>query len=128
MHQQHTDPRIGLVLIGFSPPDRFRAVARHLEWPGKVFSDTDRVAYGLLGLGRAPLWRTYSPRTLLTYARAHRAGQRWSKPVEDTRQLGGDAVVVGGTVTDLWRPRTPDDRPRVEDVLGVASQRASAAE
>jgi hypothetical protein len=32
-------------------------------------------------------------------------------PTEDTRQLGGDAVLVDGRVVQLWRPRTPNDRP-----------------
>ena len=124
MHHQHTNPRVGLVLVGFSPPERFAAMARHLEWTGRVLTDPDRVLYATLGLGRAPLWRVYSPKTLRTYARAYRAGRSWSKPVEDTRQLGADAVIVDGVVTDLWRPRTPDDRPSATEVLRVASQRA----
>lgn len=125
MHERHTDERVELVLIGFSPADRFAAMARHLGWTGRVFTDSDRVVYAALGLGRAPWWRTYSPKTLRTYARAYRAGRRWSRPVEDTRQLGGDAIAVNGSVTDLWRPRTPDDRPPATEVLQAATNRAS---
>ncbi|MBW0118960.1 hypothetical protein [Pseudonocardia abyssalis] len=32
--------------------------------------------------------------------------------MQDTRQMGGDALVVDGRVERLWRPATPDDRAR----------------
>lgn len=124
MHEQHDDPGVGLAWVGFSPPERLAGLARRLGWSGLVLSDPGRDVYRALGLGRAPLWRVYSPRTMLTYARAKRAGHRLPRPVEDTRQLGGEAVVVDGTVVDLWRPRTPDDRPGVAEVLATASRRA----
>lgn len=122
MHETSRDPSVGLVLVGFSPPDRLAALARHLDWPGLVLADPSRRLYGALGLGRAPLWRVYSPRTLLTYARAVVQRQRLRPPVEDTRQLGADAVVVDGTVVRLWRPRSPDDRPGAREVLAAAAE------
>jgi hypothetical protein len=122
VHEQHTNTAVGLVFVGFSPPERLAALARHLRWPGLVVSDQNRDLYRALRLGRAPLWRVYSPRTVLTYARSRRAGRRLPRPVEDTRQLGGDAVVVDGTVVRLWRPRTPEDRPSVAEVLAAADQ------
>jgi hypothetical protein len=122
VHQQHDNPSVGLVVVGFSPADRLAALARHLQWPGLVLSDPARVLYGALGLGRAPLWRVYSAGTLLTYARARANGRRLPRPVEDTRQLGGDAVLVDGTVVRLWRPRTPNDRPAASDVLASADE------
>lgn len=122
MHQQHNNPAVGLVLVGFSPADRLAALARHLRWPGLVLSDPDRTLYAQLGFRRAPWWRVYSPRTLLTYAQAVRNGERLARPVEDTRQLGGDAVMVDGVVVLLWRPRTPDDRPSASTVLSAADQ------
>jgi hypothetical protein len=120
VHEQHDDPSVGLVLLGFSPPDRFAALARHLRWPGLVLTDPDRRVYQALGIGRAPLWRVYSPGTLLVYAHAGIHGRRPPTPAEDTRQLGGDAIVVDGRVVHLWRPRTPNDRPSPEEVLAVA--------
>jgi hypothetical protein len=122
VHEQHTNPAVGLVFVGFSPPERLAALARHLRWPGLVVSDQGRDVYRALGLGRAPLWRVYSPRTVATYARARRAGRPLPRTVEDTRQLGGDAVVVDGTVVRLWRPRTPEDRPSVSAVLAAADE------
>lgn len=120
MHEKHDSDAVGLVLVGFSPPERLAGLARHLGWPGLVLADPSRQLYHALGPGRVPLWRVYSPGTLVTYARAVRAGHRLPRPVEDTRQLGGDAVLVDGTVVHLWRPRTPDDRPTAVEVLAEA--------
>ena len=99
-------PRPGLILVGFSPPAPLAAIARHLGWPGLVLSDPDRLLYRRLGVGRAPLWRVYSPGTLATYAAALFRGHRLARPAEDTRQLGADAVMVHGVVRRLWQPRT----------------------
>jgi hypothetical protein len=122
VHETPRDPSVRLVLVGFSPPDRLAALARHLDWPGLVLADPPRRLYGALGLGRAPLWRVYSPRTLLMYARAVVRRERLRPPVEDTRQLGADAVVVDGSVVRLWRPRSPDDRPEAREVLAEAAE------
>ena len=122
MHQSSPDPLVRLVLVGFSPPARLRGLARHLGWPGPVLSDEPRRLYAELGLGRAPLWRVYTPRTLLTYGRAMLRGQFPQRPAEDTRQLGADAVAVDGTVVRLWRPRSPDDRPAAWEVVGEAER------
>jgi hypothetical protein len=127
VHQEHrrqgADPRIGLALIGFSPVDRLAAIARRLGWTGPVLSDPDRALYQRLGIGRAPWWRVYTPATLAVYARAWRR-RRWrpTPTQEDTRQLGGDAVVVDGVVHTLWRPGSPDDRPPAGEVVAAAHQ------
>ena len=63
MQDAHDDPRIGLVLVGFSPADRLAPIARRLGWTGAVFSDPDRRLYRRLGIGRAPWWRVYTPGT-----------------------------------------------------------------
>jgi len=120
VHQAHNDPRAGLILVGFSPPERLAALARHLAWPGQVLTDTSRVLYKRLGVGRAPLWRVYSPATLATYAAAAARGHRLGRPVEDTRQLGADAIMVDGVVRQLWRPRTPNDRPPATQLTAAA--------
>ncbi len=96
MYQAHDDPRAGLILIGFSPPDRLAALARHLTWPGRVLADQQRALYRRLGVVRAPLWRVYSPATLATYAAAAARGHRLGRPAEDTRQLGADAIMAEG--------------------------------
>ena len=101
---------IGLIACGFSPPDALAALADHLGWPGPFLADEDRELYGLLGMRRASLWQVYSPGTLARYAVAAARGQRLPQPVEDVRQMGGDALLRDGTVVRRWLPRTPDDR------------------
>jgi hypothetical protein len=53
----------------------------------------------------------YSPATLAAYAAAAARCHRLRRPVEDTRQLGADAIMADGVVRQLWRPRSPNDRP-----------------
>ncbi|MDA8311511.1 MAG: hypothetical protein M0Z46_13050 [Actinomycetota bacterium] len=126
MHEAHTDHDVGLIAVGFSPVDRLSAIVRHLGWTGLVLSDPARRLYRRLGIGRAPWWRVYSPGTLAVYGRAIASRQYLDRPDEDTRQLGGDAILVDGTVTTLWRPRSPDDRPPADEVLGAARSAANA--
>lgn len=125
MQSAHDDPAVQLLAVGFSPADRLAAITRHLGWSGLVLSDPDRALYGRLGVGKAPWWRVYSPGTMARYARAVAGGSRVHRPVEDTRQLGADAVMVDAVVTALWLPRTPDDRPPAADVLGAARAASS---
>lgn len=126
MQRRHDDPRIGLTAVGFSPADRLAAIARHRGWRGDVFTDPQRRLYTRLGIGRAPWWRVYTPGALAPYARALAHGELPKAPAEDTRQLGGDAVLVDGVVRILWRPRTPDDRPCADDVLAAAATAVEA--
>lgn len=125
MQREHADPAVGLVLVGFGPARRLAAIAARLGWQGRVLGDEPRDLYRRLGIGRARWWRVYSPRTVLTYARATRHGWRPTRPVEDARQLGGDAVVADGVVVAVWRPRSPDDRPSATEVLAEASRAAA---
>lgn len=109
--QRHADAAgVEVLAAGFSPPAALRALAEHLGWRGVFLVDERRVLYQRLGLGRAPLWRVYSPGTLARYAVAVARGHRLQRPVEDIRQLGGDAVLLDGAAVRRFRPRTPDDR------------------
>ena len=112
-------PRPGLILVGFSPPAPLAAIARHLGWPGLVLTDPHRVLYRRLGIGRAPLRQVYSPGTRASAAAAVARGHRLARPVEDTRQLGADSIMVRGVVRRLWRPRSPDDRPAAAGVIAA---------
>lgn len=113
------DAKIGLIAVGFSPPRPLAAIARHLGWQGLILTDPQRVLYQRLGIGRAPLWQVYSPATLAFYTTALRQGQRLARPAEDTRQLGADAIMAGGIVRRLWRPRTPADRPPAAEIIAA---------
>ena len=124
MQQAQGDPRVGLLAVGFSPPDGLARLADQLAWRSPFLADEQRVLYRRLGLPRAGLLRTYSPGTLARYARALARGQALHLPVEDTRQLGGDAVVREGVVRRLWRPATPDDRVSPRVLLAAATEEA----
>lgn len=115
---------IGLITIGFSPPQPLRELAEHLHLSGPMLSDEQRIVYRRLGLRRAPVWRVYSPGTLAFYARARLRGRQLQRPVEDTRQLGGDAIVTDGVITRRWRPRSPDDRVAPERLVCAARSAA----
>jgi hypothetical protein len=57
---------------------------------------------------------------MATYATALLRRHRLARPVEDTRQLGADAIMADGAVRVLWRPRTPSDRPSAAEVVAAA--------
>lgn len=79
-----------------------------------------------LGLRRAPIRRVYSPGTIARYVTFRAGGATLHKPVEDTRQMGGDALVVEGRVVRLWRPATPDDRASPSRIAAVAREQGRA--
>ena len=125
MQEQLDGGGIAAVAVGFSPPSALAALGDHVGWHSPFLSDEERVLYRSLGLGRAPVWRVYSPRTLLRYAAAVLQGRRLTRPVEDTRQLGGDALVLDGHVVAVWRPRTPEDRVAAATLAQRARQLAA---
>jgi hypothetical protein len=122
--QERLGGAVPLVVVGFSPPAALARLADQLGLTGTVLSDPHRQLYRRLGLPRAPVWRVYSPGTLARYARAALRGRRLPRPVEDTRQLGGDALLVDGWVERLWRPATPDDRAAPAVIAEAALARA----
>ena len=121
--QNELDGVAALVVVGFSPAAALAPLARHLGLAGPVLSDPDRVLYHRLGLRRAPVWRVYAPGTIARYALRRLRGATLHRPVEDTRQMGGDALVVDGRVVRLWRPATPDDRAAPARIAAAARER-----
>lgn len=109
------------VAVGFSPAPALAELADHLDWPWAFLADPDRVLYARLGLGRARLREVYTPATLRIYRDAVRRGEAVARPVEDARQLGGDAVVRSGRAVRVFRPASPDDRPTVAVLLGAVA-------
>ncbi len=114
------------VAVGFSPPEALAALADELAWPWPFLSDTDRVLYGRLGLDRAPRRAVFNPGTLNVYRRAASRGVSLKRPVEDVRQLGGDAVIMEGRVVRVFRPASPDDRAPVPALLAAVAEAAAA--
>jgi hypothetical protein len=113
-----------LVAVGFSPPEALATLARHLAWPDPFCSDEERLLYQRLGLGRAASGQVFTPGTRAVYAAAAARGETVERPVEDLRQLGGDALAVGGVARVVFRPASPDDRPDVDELVAAASSLA----
>lgn len=124
--QGHRFDELGanVIAVGFSPSSDLAELAEHLAWPWPFLSDVDRALYQRLDLGRARLRDVYTPATLRIYREAVRRGEAVHRPVEDARQLGGDALVRSGEVVRLWRPSSPDDRPSVEEMLVAVADAA----
>lgn len=114
------------IAVGFSPAEPLADLRQHLGWEWRFLSDTERTLYTRLGLGRGRRRDVYNRGTLRLYARALRHGTTPRAPVEDTLQLGGDAILAGGRAVRVFRPSTPDDRPSVSVLL--AALRAAAEE
>jgi hypothetical protein len=86
-----------------------------------VYAATADIAQALLAsLGLHVGWVWLGPATLATYAAGLLRGHELAWPVEDTRQLGADAIMADGVVRLLWRPRTPSDRPPAAQVVAAA--------
>ena len=116
---------VGVIAAGFSPAPPLAVLARYLKWPWPFLSDVERILYRRLGFPRARLTAVYSAPTLARYARAAIRGKRIIRPVEDTRQLGGDALLVNGRAIVVWRSRRPDERVTVDELLAAAREHAS---
>ncbi len=110
------------VAVGFSPIGALAALADELEWPWPFLSDTERVLYERLGLGRAPRRDVFNPGTLRRYREAAARGVPIRMPVEDVRQLGGDAIVRGGRTVRVFRPASPDDRAAVPVLIEALAE------
>ena len=112
----------GALAVGFSPADALAALADSLEWPWPFLTDPDRLLYRRLGVERASRRDLFTPGTLRIYREAAARGERVRRPVEDARQLGGDALVMDGRAVRLFRPASPDDRPPVADLLAAVAE------
>lgn len=109
-----------LVAVGFSPPAALASLAEHLGWALPFCSDGERVLYDRLRLGRAGARQLLTPGTRALYRSAVERGVRLHRPVEDVRQLGGDALMVDGIARRTFRPSSPDDRPPPEELVAAA--------
>ncbi len=117
-----------VVAVGFSPPEALAELADQLDWPWPFLSDTERVLYQRLELPSAERGQVWTPETKAIYRRAAAEGKRPQRPVEDTGQLGGDAVIARGDVSRVFRTRSPDDRTGVTELLAaLAEERARSS-
>ena len=107
----------GAIAVGFSPAQPLAALARYLQWPWPFLSDPELLVYRRLRVPRVGWRAVYTPTTMVRYATALLHRERVHRPVEDTRQLGADAIVVGGHAVQVFRSRSPDTRAPVDALL-----------
>ena len=109
------------VVVSFNDDvSRLSAYRDHLGVDFPFVSDPDRELYHELGAGRGTIRDVWSLGTLRMYARLLYQGMRLHRPIEDTRQLGADAVIDSdGRLVQVWRPDGPDHRPSVAEIAAV---------
>jgi len=113
-HLDQLGDALPVVITFADDPGRLAVYRQHLKIPFPVLADTDRVLYQLFGAGRGSIRDVWSPGTIAMYARLMRRGRRLHRPVDDTRQLGADAVIDrAGRLYRLWLPPGPDHRPAI---------------
>ena len=105
------------IAVGFSPAEALAELARYLEWPWPFLSDPQRLAFRQLRIPRVRARDVYTVGTLRRYAAALLHGRRIRRPVEDTRQLGADAIVVRGRALRVFRPHSPDSHASIDTLL-----------
>lgn len=115
---ERPDPDLLPVVVTFvADPERLAAHRNHLGLRFPVLGDPDRALYGLLGAGRGTRSQVWSPGTIAMYARLIARGRRPTRPRDDTRQLGADAIVdTAGRLRRLWLPSSPDARPTIAEL------------
>jgi hypothetical protein len=107
-----------VVVVTFTRPRNLAGYRRRFAEPLRVVADPDRVLYRALGLGRGGWWQIWGPATMWRYATLVARGRRPEPSREDTRQLGGDAVIdAEGRVQWRYQGSGPDDRPSVDELL-----------
>lgn len=93
--------------------------------PFPMLLDSDKTAYHAYGLKHS-VWRSWSPRTLLYYAKHLMEGGKLNGNMGDPNQLGGDFIVApDGTIRLAYYSEDPTDRPELEqifDILGAIPQ------
>ena len=110
-----------VVLVSFGPPAFAAQWLRETVAPFSLWLDPERRAYRAYGVERS-LFRSWGPRTILTYARLMMAGRRWRGIQGDSRQLGGDFIVDGkGIMRFAHRSHDPADRPDIDALIGRLS-------
>ncbi len=84
-----------------------------------VLLDPDRSVYRAYELEESR-WRSWSPKTLWTYAKLLLSGRKWLPKEGDTSQMGGDFIIDSmGIVRLAYRSKEPADRPGVGQLLDI---------
>lgn len=108
-HHLETFRKLGahVVLVSFGSPSSAVQWLRETAAPFSVWLDPGREAYRAFGVDRS-LFRSWGPRTIMTYARLMLEGRSWRGIQGDSSQLGGGFIV--DTSGHPLRPPQPRSR------------------
>ncbi len=113
--------------VTFAPPDLLAAHRERLDLAFPLLADPDRTLYRRFGLDRGSWREVWGLGTLKLYRELLSRGRRLRGPLQDTRQLGGDFVIDGGRrLVAAYRPRSPDARPSVDELVAAMGRAQSA--
>ena len=119
-----------VVLVTFTSPTNLEWYAAVNGPISPILIDRERSAYRAFGLGRGSIRRVYGWRAARRYFELFRSGRLhgWTKPTEDTLQLGGDFIVdaTGVLVYGHWG-LGPDDRPSVDELIAAIQRLGPSA-
>lgn len=108
-----------MVIISFGTLPALQAWMKETCIKFDVLLDTDRAVYRAYQL-EVSRWRSWSPKTLWTYARLLLSGRKWLQKDGDTSQMGGDFIIDSkGIVRLAYRSKEPADRPAVSQLLEI---------
>jgi peroxiredoxin len=108
-----------VVIISFGTLPALQAWMRETCESFEVLLDPGREVYRAYQLERSR-WRSWTPRTLWTYARLLAAGRKWQPKEGDTSQMGADFIIDGqGIIRLAHRSHDPADRPKVDVLLSI---------
>lgn len=108
---------VHIAVVTFAQAGELAAHRAHLGLEFPMLADPERRIYQRFGLGQGSIREVWNPGTLRLYARLLIRGRRLRRPRHNTRQLGGDFVIdTDGRLLAAFRPRSPDDRPSIDDL------------
>jgi len=120
---------VAVVAVFPGPPSAVARLRDRAGLAGALLADpewTVHAAYGFLAARLRDVW--LSRDTIAAYARLLRRGRRLRRPREDTRRLGGDAIVdPDGNLAWIYRSRGSTDRPSAGELARSVDEAAATA-
>ena len=111
-----------IVIVTFTKPEQLNGYLAMNVLPLTILLDPSQVSYDAFGLGRGSLLRVWSARVAWRYVLLSCQGtwRNIRRPIEDTRQLGGDFIVdpEGVLIYGFWS-KGPDHRPSVDELIAA---------
>jgi peroxiredoxin len=121
--RRHEFGATSIAVITFAVRDELAPHRQRLGLPFPLLADPERRTYRQFSLDRGSFSEVWNRRTLRLYFDLVRRGRRLRPPRHDPQQLGGDFVVgPDGRLRAAFRPRSPDDRPSVDELLAAIGE------